>query len=214
MEPLRTVALFIYILRLLNTDVMAALDVKRMYLLFVILYYFLVSLFIYIDVDVLSTFHMISTKWMIVYIKDNKMNVCECPVSLQDKMAIVNIEWILNNNSINGFGSDGIEFIDEFSDSSHIEHSNFIFRTPNLLCFIDMTNLLNVNDDHILYIGEDFTMPTIDEIVEVNRNQYIAEITRTIESHDATWHPYHSTRIQHSNALDIDDHTISSIERI
>lgn len=137
-----------------------------------------------------------------------------CPVSLQDKVAIVNIQWILNS-SINGFGSDGIEFIDEIPDSSHIKHSNFIFRTPNLLCFIDMMNMLDVNDDdRILYIDEDFTTPSTDEIVEVNRNQYIAEITRIIESHDATWNSYHQTQIQHSNPLDIDDHTISSIERI
>lgn len=130
---------------------------------------------------------------------------------MQDKVAIVNDEWILNH-SISECAGDGIEFIDEIPNSNRM-HSTFMFRAPNLLSYIDMANG-NSNNDRMLFIEENFQHPNEDEISEVNRNQYIVEIRHIIESHDAKWISYHPGKSQHSHPLDTDDHTISSIERI
>lgn len=129
-------------------------------------------------------------------------------VSLKDTDAVENTEWIVNNfNSFNNFDSNEIEFIDNNTIS-------FMFHAPNLLCFIDMTMMNKNHDDQILLIEESVKAPSTDEIFDVNQNQYIDEIRRTIESHDTTWNSYHSTNSQNSNPIDIDDHTITSIERI
>lgn len=101
---------------------------------------------------------------------------------------------------------------DEFGDDN-LNSSHIFIRTSNLLFYIDMTNMQS-GDDHILFIDDDFQAPTVTDIHVFNGNQYLNEIRRIIESHDAKWISYQPGKSHNSKPFDTDDHTISSIERI
>lgn len=130
-------------------------------------------------------------------------------VSFQQKVFVFDKSMLTKNSAI-GFPINNISLSDDVIQNHFNSHS-LIIQTENLLFYIDMINMNSI-EDQFLFIDDDFEEPNADDILKMN--QYAIEIRRIIESHNAKWILYQSTKSQSSKSFDIDDHTISSIERI
>lgn len=92
-------------------------------------------------------------------------------------------------------------------------NSDILICIENLMFFIDMVNAQS-SESQTISIEENFEGPNEDELFTFNQNQNTSKIRRIIESHDTKWIVYQPEKCQNSNPFDIDDHTVSSIERI
>lgn len=103
------------------------------------------------------------------------------------------------------YSTDGLPD-DSFENESitDIPNTYAIVQAPNLLFYIDMTHG-NASNDQMVFVDEDFLEPSEQDIFDVHKEQYDAEIRRIIGTHDAVWIPYYMKRSQNSNPLDIDD---------
>lgn len=132
-------------------------------------------------------------------------------VLFQQKVAIFDSESLLAFQ-IDNSPTENASYNEQFA-FDNLNNSSLFIRTENLLFCIDMTNMQS-SEDQILFIDDDFEEPNATDIHEFNGNQYLTEIRRIIESHDAKWISYQPGKSQNSKPFDTDDHTISSVERI
>lgn len=90
--------------------------------------------------------------------------------------------------------------------------SNLLFSIGNILFYADITH-----GDQVVFIDSNLNnVNDVDDnnIWEFHRNQHLNKIKTIQNAYQSKWIPYHPWRSQTSNRITVDDHTISSIERI